>query len=66
MNATVENANGLEAKSNAVNNGRTDGIYFYVNGNHVSVSHPYVELSELRQEEELDWFLTGRVYSLSN
>ena len=47
----------LDRRADSVNNGRTDGIYFYVNGKHVSVSHPHFKLSIAKQKEELAWFL---------
>lgn len=52
----------LEKYADAINNGRTDGIYFYVNGNNVSVSCAHNQLSEKTQIEELTWFLKGRSF----
>ena len=56
-----ENTN-LEQYADAINNGRTDGIYFYVNGKNVSVSYSHNQLTEKTQIEELTWFLKGRSY----
>lgn len=52
----------LENYANAINNGRTDGIYFYVNGNKVTVSYCHNKLNEEIQKDELTWFLKGRNY----
>ena len=52
----------LEKYADVVNNGRTDGVYFYVNGKNVSVSYVYNQLSEKTQIEELTWFLKGHSY----
>lgn len=54
----------LDAYANGVNNGRTDGVYFYVNEDLVSVLYPYSQLSEVRQREELRWFLNGKTYEI--
>lgn len=54
----------LNAYADAVNNGRTDDRYFYVNGPRVSVSNPYFELSEETQLDELNWFCRGRRYQI--
>lgn len=56
----------LSVFADAVNNGRTDGIYFYVNDTNVSVSHPHTKLTEARQIEELEWFLSGLEYTISD
>lgn len=59
------NTSSLDVYANAINNGRTDGVYFYVNENRVSVSHPYSQLSEVAQREELCWFLNGKTYEIN-
>ena len=56
----------LNAYANFINNGRTDGIYFYVNEGNVSVCHPHKKLSENTQIEELKWFLEGKEYEITN
>ena len=58
--AKLQDSVNLEKYADAINNGRTDGIYFYVNGNTVSVSYCHSQLSEETQKEELNWFLSGR------
>lgn len=52
----------LEKYADVINDGRTDGVYFYVNGKNVSVSCAHNQLSEKTQIEELTWFLKGRSY----
>ena len=52
----------LEKYADVINNGRNDGVYFYVNGKNISVSYPHNQLSEQSQMEELTWFLKGRSY----
>lgn len=47
-----------------INNGRTDGVYFYANENRVSVDCWYRQLSEEIQRQELDWFLKGKEYEI--
>jgi hypothetical protein len=65
LTATVKTVCNLALYAKAINNGRTDGIYFYVNDNKVSVSSPYVTLSEAQQLEELGWFLKGKEYDIN-
>lgn len=45
------------------NNGRTDGVYIYVNGKIVTANHMN-GLSEERQKQELTFFLQSYNYSL--
>ena len=52
----------LEKYADAINNGRTDGIYFYVNGRNISVSYAHNQLSEKKQKDELTWFLKGHSF----
>lgn len=54
----------LDAYANVVNNGRTDGTYFYINQCNVLVCNPHIKLSEETQIEELNWFLKGRDYEI--
>ena len=64
--ATVTgNISSLDVYANAINNGRTDGVYFYVNENKVSVKYPYSQLTEAAQREELCWFLNGKTYEIN-
>ena len=66
ITATItDNKVSLEKYADAINNGRTDGVYFYVNGNNVTVSHPHNQLSEDWQKSEIAWFLKGRAYNFS-
>ena len=60
--AQLQSCIDLEKYADAINNGRTDGIYFYVNGNKVSVSYPHNQLTEEKQIEELTWFLKRHSY----
>lgn len=63
--ATVKsNYQNLEVYADRINNGRTDGIYFYVNSNRVSVSYTYSQLNEKSQIEELEWFLKGKEFQI--
>jgi hypothetical protein len=62
--ANLKNSTNLTEAAKVVNNGRNDGIFFYVNGSRVSVASPYVTLSEAQQLEELNWFLKGKVYDI--
>ncbi len=64
MIAKVNNPQELESLAKIVNNGRTDGVYFYVNEKNVSVHHAHVVLSKEKQVEELDWFLAKKEYVL--
>lgn len=42
----------------AINNGATDGTYFYLHSDgSVSVSNPYMMLSVKEQEELLEWVI---------
>ena len=54
----------LSEKAKSVNNGRTDGCYFYVSSNFVNISNPHHELPITWQKEELEWFLKGREFCL--
>ena len=65
MKAIVTNTANLEQSANVTNSGRTDGVYFYVNGNSVTVSHPHRVMREEEQTEELNWFLSGKDFKLS-
>ena len=53
----------LNNKAKVINNGRTDGCYFYVGSNFVDISNPHHQLSIISQKEELEWFLEGREFS---
>jgi len=57
----------LSKYADAINNGRTDSVYFYVNGDgdKVSVSYTFGQLSEKAQAEELKWFLSDRNYTIN-
>lgn len=55
----------LSDYSISVNNGRTDGVYFYVNGSNVTVSSYCTELSEDFQRQELEWFLNGTHFEIN-
>lgn len=64
--ATVTgNTSSLNVYANAINNGRTDGVYFYVNENKVSVSRWCSQLSEVEQREKLCWFLNSKTYQIN-
>ncbi len=65
LTATTLKNYDLEAYANAINNGRTDGVYFYVNNNTVTVSYAHSQLSEDFQREELEWFLRGKEYIIN-
>jgi len=66
LTATViGNYPNLENHATAINNGRTDGLYFYANNGTVSVSHPQCGLSEDVQRMELEWFLNGKKYEIN-
>tara|TARA_R110000796_G_scaffold90118_3_gene193810 strand:+ start:463 stop:678 length:216 start_codon:yes stop_codon:yes gene_type:complete len=60
----TDNGVNLENAAKYINRGRTDSTYFYVNGNNVSVSNPYGELSAIEQIIKLEWFLEGRIFEL--
>lgn len=47
-----------------INNGRTDGVYFYANENRVSVDCWHKQLTKESQIEELNWFLKGKEYEI--
>lgn len=64
MIAIVETVKNLQNKANVVNSGRTDGTYFYVNNNCVTVSNPHLKLSDEQQESSLAWFLSDIKYRL--
>ena len=49
-----------------VNNGRTDGINFYVNADYVNVACWHRKLSVEEQTSLLTWFLDGFKYELIN
>ena len=66
MKATVQNSSNLQKRAEAINTGRTDGTYFYVNGNSVTVSNPFFNITEEGQRLELEWFLNDREFELSN
>ena len=61
----TDNGVNLEKASNSINRGSTDSTRFYVNGNKVSVSNIYEELSKREQVLKLKWFLEGRAYELA-
>lgn len=65
MKALLKSIINLEDKARVVNNGRTDSVYFYVNGNNVSVSSPFFEMTEDQQKNELDWFLNGYEFEIN-
>ena len=54
----------LDAYAKIVNNGRTDGTYFYINQSDVIVCNPHIKLSEETQIKELNWFLKGKEYEI--
>jgi hypothetical protein len=57
----------LSQAAKVVNNGRTDGVSFYVSGcESVTVSAWWYEMSEEKQKSELKWFLKGYEYELIN
>lgn len=64
--ATVKyNSEKLELAAKAMNNGRTDGVYFHVNDSRVSVSNPHYRMTEKDQLDELNWFLIGFEYQIT-
>lgn len=65
MNALVTNSTNLQKRSQVVNAGRTDGTYFYVNGNSVEVSNPSLKMTEEQQISELEWFLNDREFEFN-
>ena len=64
LTAILRNASNLEAYAKAVNNGRTEGVCFYVNGHKVSVFYAHADLSEEAQLDEINWFLKGRAFEV--
>lgn len=66
MYAIVLSSENLQRRSEVVNSSRTDGTYFYVNGNSVSVSNPHYEMTSEQQKSELKWFLSDREFTISN
>ena len=63
--ATLNQNCNLEKYADAINNGRNDNIYFYVNGSNVTVSHTYANLSIDEQLIQLQWFLTGKDFTIT-
>lgn len=66
MYEIVLSSQNLQRRSEVVNSSRTDGTYFYVNGNSVSVSNPHDEMTSEQQKSELKWFLSDREFTISN
>lgn len=64
MYAIVKNAEGLEGREKSLNSHSSGSIYYYVNGNRVSVSDPFSKLSEEFQIELLKHFLDDREFEI--
>lgn len=63
--ATLNKNCNLDKYADAINNGRNDNIYFYVNGSKVTVSCTYGQLSVDDQLSELQWFLNGKDFTIT-
>ncbi len=56
----------LSEYANAVNNGSTSDIRYYVNGNTVAVGYSYeAEMNHADQKECLEWFCGSSLVSIS-
>ncbi len=63
--ATLNQNYNLEKYADVINDGRNDNIYFYVNGSTVTVSYTYGQLSINEQLSELQWFLNGKDFTIT-
>lgn len=61
MYAIVEDTTGLEQREKSAN-AHSTSIYFYVNGNRVSVYNPYFKIPDEAQKELLERFLDDRKF----
>ena len=67
MKTIVAKLNGLKRiNPNQVNNGRNDGINFYVNEDIVKVYCWHTQLTEQEQVNLLNWFLDGCDFTFIN
>lgn len=66
MYAAVKDMKNLQDRASVVNSGRTDGYYFYVGDNYVTVDNPDNRPSDDVQKELLEWFLSDREFELKN
>jgi hypothetical protein len=62
--AKIESNANLSNRAKFVNNCRNDDSYFYVNGNQISISNPYREISEEDQLKELIWFIGSSNFTI--